>query len=92
MKMTGLRKSVRGSSLRNESPIAARTISREKMLCFGRVTGALLVECEVELEHVDAGLAEEAEPAAVGVLVDQLLDALGESPRTSATRAACSCA
>ena len=34
------------------------------------------VEGEVELEHVDAGLAEEAERAAVGVVVDQLQDAL----------------
>ena len=32
------------------------------------------VEGEVELEHVDPRLAEEAERAAVGVLVDQLVD------------------
>ena len=37
MKMTGLRKSVLGSSLRNESPIAAKTMSREKMRCAGLV-------------------------------------------------------
>ena len=50
---------------------------------------ALLVEREVELEHVDAGLAEEAERAAVGVLVDQLVDAARAAmPRTSATRLA----
>ena len=43
----------------------------------GRAAGhqllCLLVEREVELEHVDARLAEEAERAAVGVLRDQLL-------------------
>ena len=33
----------------------------------------LLVECEVELEDVDAWLAEEARGAVVGVVVDQLL-------------------
>ena len=36
-----------------------------------RQLGAEVVEGEVELEHVDARLAEEAEVAAVGVLVDQ---------------------
>ena len=35
MKITGLRKSVRGSSFRNESLIAAKTISRVKMDCVG---------------------------------------------------------
>ena len=35
----------------------------------------LLVEGEVELEDVHAGLAEQAEEAAVGVVVDQLVDA-----------------
>ena len=40
MKMTGLRKSVRGSSFPNESPIAARTISREKMAVLGLVTSS----------------------------------------------------
>ena len=40
----------------------------------------LLVERKVELEHVHAGLAEEAEPAAVGVVVDQLLHALDGQP------------
>jgi hypothetical protein len=33
MKITGLRISVRGSSLRNEAPMAAKTISRVKRLC-----------------------------------------------------------
>ena len=40
MKMTGLRKSVRGSSFRNESEIAAKTVAREKMLCLGAVIGS----------------------------------------------------
>ena len=38
MKMTGLRKSVRGSSFRNESSIAAKTMSRVKMLWLVLVT------------------------------------------------------
>ena len=40
MKMTGFRKSVRGSSFRNESQIAAKTVAREKMLCLGVVIGS----------------------------------------------------
>ena len=40
MNMTGLRKSVRGSSLRNESPIAAKTMSRVKMDLLGLVTSS----------------------------------------------------
>ena len=39
-------------------------------LVLGHLRG-LLVECEVELEHVHAGLAEQAEEAAVGVVGDQ---------------------
>ena len=49
------------------------------------------VEGEVELEHVDARFAEEAELAAVGVVVDggqHVVDAAGRG--RSATRAACS--
>jgi len=34
----------------------------------------LFVEREVELEHVDARLAEQPEPAAVGLFLDQLLN------------------
>ena len=95
MNITGLRDCSRGSSFGNESRIAATTISREKMLggCAGHQRVLLLVECEVELEDVDAGLAEEAERAAVGVVVDQLLHAsraAGRGPRRSAR--ACSCA
>ena len=41
--------------------------SREKSARGAGHHAALLVEREVELEHVDAGLAEEAEAAAVGV-------------------------
>ena len=36
-----------------------------------RSSGVISIEGEVELEHVHAGLAEEAEAAVVGVLVDQ---------------------
>ena len=48
------------------------------MVWSGAVIGVSSIESEVELEHVDAGLAEEAERAAVGVVVDELGDALGE--------------
>ena len=45
------------------------------MRLIGRVIGVSLpVEGEVELEDVDAGLAEDAEAAAVGVVRDQLAD------------------
>ena len=65
---------LRGSSFGNESRIAARTSSREKRLArLAAISCLLLVEREVELEHVHAGLAEEARAASVGVLVDQLL-------------------
>ena len=41
----------------------------------GQPTASLdLIECHVELEHVDTRLAEEAERATVGVLVDELVD------------------
>ena len=76
--MTGLRTWTRGSSLRSElapAPSDDRAVEQRA----GRLRSALdrssrrcfLVEGEVELEHVDAGLAEEAEEAAVGVVVDQ---------------------
>ena len=45
---------------------------------------ALVVEREVQLEHVHARLAEEAERAAVGVLVDELEHlVLASRPRAS---------
>ena len=48
---------------------------------------AELVERDVELEHVDRRLAEEAERAAVGVVVDELVaPRRAEIPRPSATR------
>ena len=46
----------------------------------------LLVESEVELENVHARLAEEAEPAAVGVVGDQLLHALQREPAHASRR------
>ena len=75
MNMTGLRNWRPRVELRERVARSPRaTMSREKMLaraaCHQR---PLLVEREVELEHVHAGLAEEAERAPVGVLVDQLL-------------------
>ena len=71
MNITGFLTCRRGSSFGNESRIAASTSSRREdaSLCH---SGS--IECEVELEDVDARLAEEAEAAAVGVLLDQLLD------------------
>ena len=45
------------------------------------------VEREVQLEHVDAGLAEEAERAAVGVLVDEREDVGERRGRAPARRA-----
>ena len=52
--------------------------------------GSSAVEGEVELEHVDARLAEEAEHAALGVVVDELRDRrLVGRPRAAATRATC---
>ena len=74
MNITGFCTWLRGSSFGNESRIAASTSSREKTLAdAAAITSPPPVECEVELEDVDAGLAEEAEAAPVGVLADQLL-------------------
>ena len=42
--------------------------------CYSLTLGADRVECEVQLEHVDARLAEEAERALVGVLTDERHD------------------
>ncbi len=69
MNMTGFVHCRRGSSFGNESRIAASTSSREKTLprARGHHCTSEAVESEVELEHVDAGLAEEAEAAAVRV-------------------------
>ena len=56
------------------------------------VVRVLLVEGQVELEHVDRGLAEEAEGPAGRVLVDQRLTRPRSMPRSLATRGACSSA
>ena len=44
------------------------------------IGGGFLVEGEVELEDVHAGLAEHAEEAAVGVVVDQLRTRVEREP------------
>ena len=69
MNITGFRTCSRGSSFGNESRIAASDeLAREDAAAVARPSRASEpVESEVELEHVDAGLAEEAERAAVGV-------------------------
>ena len=88
MNITGLRTCMRGSSLGNESRTAASDdLAGEDALGLPGHR-RLLVEREVELEHVDARLAEEAERAAVGVLVDQLGDRSSGRPRTAAMRGA----
>ena len=93
MNITGFRNWSRGSSFGNESRIAAKTMSREKMLPARGPLAGLLVECEVQLEDVDARLAEEAERSAVRVVVDQLLRRVSSgSPRTAAMRGAWSSA
>ena len=91
--ITGLRNWWRGSSLRSESSTARshdRAVEERAGLVAEGLVGhrrRFLVECDVELEHVDARLAEEAEEAAVGVVVDQVQDPLaGAEPRTAATR------
>ena len=83
MKITGLRKRCRGSSLRKESRIAAKTISFVKTLVpapralqFPYSLIRLLVQSQVQLQDVDAGLAEEPERATVGRLLDELLHPL----------------
>ena len=86
----------RGSSFGNESRIAASTSSREKTLPRAARPSATcpseLVESEIELEDVDAGLAEEAEAAPVGVVVRSASApsraAGGEPRRCGATAAA----
>ena len=65
--MTGLWIIQRGSSLRKLSTSAVRSVARGQRLTVRRRSRCLLVEREVELEHVHAGLAEHAERAAVGV-------------------------
>ena len=77
--ITGLRICTRGSSLRSDSTSAGRMISgsNSERGWFVGHAAVLLVESEVELEHVHAGLAEQAEEAAVGVVGDQAVD-LGE--------------
>src|SRR5579871_2741384 len=71
--MTGFRSWIRGSSFVNESIVARVRMSRVKSFAVWRANSVLLVECEVELEHVHAGLPEEAERAADRVGVDQVL-------------------
>ena len=84
--MTGLRTCTRGSSFLNEAPIAGHRISGvnrdfDARAASGRrgrgrsLGGGHRSECLVELGGVDARLAEQAEEAAVGVVVDELLDA-----------------
>ena len=76
MNITGFRICDRGLSFGNESLTAASTSSREKMLPRApdhRLLPFTVVEGEVELEHVDAWLAQEAQAAAVSVVRDQLL-------------------
>ena len=68
--ITGLRTTWRGSSLRRLSTSAGRRISVPR-----RTFIALLVQRQVQFEDVHAGLAEHAEGAAIGVLLDQLLHA-----------------
>ena len=81
--MTGLRTCTRGSSFVNERPIAGHRISgvnsdfERAASRPARVAGAVSVavigvEGQVELGGVDARLAEQAEGAAVGVVVDEL--------------------
>ena len=59
--ITGLRIWTRGSSFRSDATSAGRTISGSKGIEAGSRScgGCLLVECEVELQHVHAGLAEQ---------------------------------
>ena len=76
MNMTGFRTCERGSSLGNESPDRGEhELAREDAAaCAGhRLLPSELVESEIELEDVHAGLAEEAEAAPVRVVADQLL-------------------
>ena len=89
MKITGLRTSVRGSSLRNESPIAARTISRVKRLCWtGRSSAVSWSSARLSSSTFTPGSPKKPSEAAVRGVVDQLAArARAESPRTSATRA-----
>ena len=67
-----------------------RTMSRrnsEMRTAAGLIGRSLLVEGEVELEHVDAGLAEDAEDAAVGVVGrSSCRTVASESWRTAAMR------
>ncbi len=68
---------------------------RRRAGLLGRSAAArvLPVEGEVELEHVDRRLADEAEGPAGGVLLDQLLrPGVRSTPRALATRGACSSA
>ena len=70
-----------------------RCRARRCLPTCGPLRALLLVECEVELEHVDAGLAEEAERAAVGVLSrSAAAPSRAAGAATAATRRACSCA
>ena len=85
--MTGLRTCTRGSSFLNEAPIAGHRISGVNRDFDARAASPAArareesgwrssAECLVELGGVDARLAEQAEEAAVGVVVDELLDAV----------------
>ena len=66
---------------------AAGSRGRTGSVTWSRSCGwELLVEGEVQLEHVHAGLAQEADEAPVGVVVDQRLD-----PRRAARAAPARC-
>ena len=98
--ITGLRTCTRGSSLRSEATSGGhqdRAVEQRPRAAFDAVAlGAAgdlrwrsSVEGQVELEDVDAGLAEHAEEAPVGVVVDRAAGparAGGRGPR--ATRCA----
>ena len=74
--ITGLRMTWRGSSLRKLAITASRTTSRFSRRPWAAVVigRRLLVDGQVQLEHVHARLPEHAQVTIVGVVVDQLLD------------------
>ena len=91
--ITGLRICTRGSSFlklsisarltisRWNSEIAWRSLGVARDLCAtSGLSSGQAVEREVELEHVHARFAREAEPAGVGVLGDQPVDHAQREP------------
>ena len=94
MNITGFLNWSRGSSFGNESRIAASARSREKMLELTGVPllSGLLVESEVELEDVHAGLAEEAEARPSVFSEISFCTVASGRWRTAAMRATGSCA